>query len=375
MAPHRILYLIGQLSVGGAERQLIYLATHLDRSRFEPVVCSLTAEVSWADDLHAAGVKLVVLPKRMSPDLTRLWRVPQLVRQYRPALIHSYLFVANTWARTTGLLCNVPVIVSERNAQEDGSRLRRTVDRILSPASAMLVANSHAGGELAVRTGRIARDRLAVIHNGIALPPFRGPSIGMQVREELGVGAHDPLVGTVGRLVEAKDHATFFDAMACVAATMPDVHILCVGDGPLRGFLYEQVARLGLQNRTIFTGMRSDIPAIMSALDLLVLSSKHEGFPNVVMEAMAAARPVVATRVGDVERLVLHGETGLLVPPGDAAALAEAVLSVLRDISLSVEMGRRGRVRIEEDFSLERMVRSSESLYRRVLTGDAPEAS
>jgi len=365
---HRILYLIGQLGVGGAERQLIYLATHLDRSRFEPIVCSLSTDLVLAGDLHAAGVEVIVLPKRMSPDVTRLWRVLRLARRYRPALIHSYLFVANTWARTTGVLCRLPVIVSERTARENGSRFQDLISRLLAPATTLLVANSHAGAALAVRSRKITPDRLAVVYNGISVEPFRESRTGARVRDELHLGPQEPVVGIVGRLNEAKDHATFFDAMASVVREMPEVRILCVGDGALRDSLRRQVAQLGIENRTVFTGMRSDIPAIMSALDLLVLSSRREAFPNVVMEAMAAARPVVATRVGDVERLVGDGQTGVLVPPGNPQALASAILRVLADLAAAAAMGRQGRARVEAEFSMEQMVSQTQSLYERALS-------
>jgi len=368
LARYRIFYLIGQLGIGGAERQLVHLVTQLDRSRFEPIVCSLSADTALAQDLHAAGVDPVVLPKRMSPDITRLWRVVQVVRRHRPSLIHSYLFVANTWARTTGLLCRLPVIVSERSVQERGNRFHALIDRMLAPATTLMVANSHAGGNLAVRSGRITRDRLAVVHNGISVAAFSGRSLGEGVRSEFGFGSREPVIGIVGRLAEEKGHRMFFDAMALVARALPDVRILCVGDGPLRDSLHERVRQLGLHDRTIFTGLRSDIPAIMSALTLLVLSSLREACPNVVMEAMAAGRPVVATRVGDLEELVVHDKTGFLVPPANPDLLARRVLSLLRDRSMAERMGQCAKARVERYFTLERMVTATQNLYSKLLS-------
>lgn len=363
----RILYLVGQLSIGGAELQLIQLVKHLDRTRFEPIVCALSEQVPLAPQLRDAGIELVVLPRRMDPDLTRLWRLPRVVRRYRPALIHSYLFVANAWARLVGTVLGVPVIISERSAAVDKSRGRLIIDRLLARAAIFMIANSQAGAELAIARHEIASHKVAVVHNGIALEGFDSAQPVGAARTALGLAPTEPVVGIVGRLSQVKNHRTFFHAMAKIAAEVPSLRLLCVGEGPLRAELEALVSTLALQDRTVFTGLRSDIPDLMRTMNVIALTSTWEGLPNVLIEAMAASRPVVATHVGGVPEVVVHDETGLLVPPGDPSALAAAVLSLLKNPTLATEMGRKGRARVEQQFSIKRMVAETEAIYDHLL--------
>lgn len=362
----RILYLIGDLRMGGAQRQLAYLVQHLDTTQFEPIVCCLSGDTPLTEELRAAGVEVILLPQWLRPDISRLWRVPQVVNRVKPDLIHAYLFVANTWGRTTGLMCGLPVIVSERTAVERKPFGERLVNRLLAPFATALIANSQAGANFAVQRKEIAPARVHVVHNGIVLEPFQNPAVGRQVRQEFEIRPEQPVVGIVGRFAPAKDHQTFLQAMRLVAAQFPDLRILCVGDGTLRSELERLVGELGLQSNVIFTGNRTDIPAIMFALDILVSSSRWEGFPNVIMEGMAAARPVVATDVGDVAELVIPHKSGLLVKSGEPEAMAEAVISLLRDEPGRLAMGQEGRKRIEENFTHERMAAATSAIYRQL---------
>jgi glycosyltransferase involved in cell wall biosynthesis len=363
----RILYLIGDLKIGGAQRQLVYLAQRLDRSQFEPIVCCLSDNAPLAEELQAAGVKVVVLPQWLRPDVSRFWRIPQIVKRYRPHLIHAYLFVANTWGRTTGWLYGLPVIISERNATERKNFGERLINSLLAPTTTKMLANSNVGAELAIRSGEITPQLVQVIYNGISLEPFQDASIGDQIRKELNIAADQPVVGIVARLSPVKDHHTFFRAMALVVKQTPDLRILCVGDGPYRPHIEELVIELGLEPNVIFTGNRKDVPAIMFALDLLVLSSKSEAFPNVIMEAMAAERAVIATHVGDVAELVLHEKTGLLVQPGNPETIAQAVTTLLADKPRRIEMGRQGRKHVEAHFTLDRMLAATVTVYRQIV--------
>ncbi len=366
-SPVRILYIIGQLSTGGAELQLIQLATHVDRARFTPIVCALSECVPHASELQAAGIQVITLPRKMDPDLTRLWRLPRLVRRCQPHLIHSYLFVANAWARLVGRFLGLPVVISERNTLIQKPRGQRIVDRALAGWASLMIANSQAGARLAIARHEIAPDKVVTIHNGIALERFARTRDRVEVRRELGLGPADPVVGIVARLSQQKDHATLMRAMAHVIEEMPSARLLCVGDGPLRSELQELAADLGLGHATIFAGTRSDVPDLLAAMDVVVLSSRWEGLPNTLMEAMAASRPVVATQVGGIPELVCDGETGLLVPPANLCALAGAILRLLGNAGAAHLMGLRGRMRVERDFRLDKMVAATEAAYETLL--------
>jgi len=170
----------------------------------------------------------------------------------------------------------------------------------------------------------------------------------------------------VGRLTEQKGHTYLLDAFAQVMRVLPAARLLVIGDGELRPTLERRATRLGLHGSVIFTGRREDVPRLMMALDVLALPSLWEGFGLVLLEAMAAGKPIVASRVSAIPEIVADGETGLLVPPRDVKALAQALLALLHDPQRATEMGRRGRLRLEQEFTVERMVSQTEAAYEKV---------
>ncbi|HEU5300098.1 MAG TPA: glycosyltransferase, partial [bacterium] len=185
-------------------------------------------------------------------------------------------------------------------------------------------------------------------------------------RETLGIPAGVPVVGMIGRLVPDKDPVGFVAAARAVAGVLPEARFLVVGDGPLRPRVQEAVEREGLAGVVIMTGERPDIPELLATMDVVVLTSRWEGMPMVVLEAMASARPVVAPRLGGLTEVIEDGVTGRLTPPGDERAIAEAVIALLRDAPARRRMGEQGRARVRERFSLERMVAQTLAVYREV---------
>jgi glycosyltransferase involved in cell wall biosynthesis len=183
------------------------------------------------------------------------------------------------------------------------------------------------------------------------------------VRAEFRIPADAPLVGVVARLDSQKGHIYLLRAWVQVTAALPEARLLVVGDGPLRGELQQQTYDLGLEGSVIFAGRREDVPRIMAALDVVTLPSLWEGFGLVLLEAMAVARPIVASRVSAIPEIVVEGETGLLVPPRDVDALAAALIALLRDQQRATEMGRRGRVRLEQEFTLGKMIEATDRVY------------
>lgn len=363
----KILYVINQLGIGGAERQLLYLVRNLDRTQFSPLVCVLTTSTELATEFRSAGIPVVVF-RRLSPkfDLSKLLRLIILLRKVKPDLVHSFMTTANIYASLAGRFVHTRVIVSERNAEPNKPALRRWMECVSIRRAACLIANSQAGASRIIRRGVMPKEKVFVIHNGIDLTRFEALPDSITVRIKFGLCSDIPIVGIVGTIDgERKDHLTFFQAMHVLDQQYgQQVQILCVGTGPMLQQVRDLVHKLGLEERTVFTGIREDVPEIMRGLDVLVSSSRWEGMPNVIMEAMAAGRPVVATAVGGTPELVKHGETGFLVPPGNPSALAAAVLRVLEHPNLAFQMGQAGRRRIEQYFTVEKMVRSTEAIYQ-----------
>ena len=234
-------------------------------------------------------------------------------------------------------------------------RTNRLVDRI--------VVVSENSRESYLRNYRPDPRKVVTIHNGIDLTRFRNTASRGRTRRELGIADGDVVAVVIGRLTAGKGHDTLFDALPRALSGAPELRFLIVGNGPLEAELRRRVGSAGLEERTLFTGFRSDVPDLLAAADLFVLPSHGESFPLTVLEAMAAALPVVATDVGGVPEAVVDGRTGLLVPPADAASLADALVRVGTDADLRRSMGEAGRVRAEREFDERRSIGALMDLY------------
>jgi glycosyltransferase involved in cell wall biosynthesis len=368
----QILYIIGQLGFGGAERQLLYLVQRLDRSKYRPVICVLSAGIV-IPEFQSAQVPIVILKRHLPRfDATRVLGLLRLIRERQPDLIHSSMMAANVYACLAGMITRVPVIASERSADPHFYTMKhafdRGVERLLIPHAARLIANSWAGADIAVRRTGIEPGKVEVIYNGVDLTPFDEKRELQKFPSDLVLRPGVSTIGLVGSINECKDYGTFLHAMKLLRLNYRgQFHILCVGAGPELNRMQELAKDFGLGQCITFTGLRTDVPEIMPGLDVLVSSSRWEGLPNVVMEAMAAGKPVVATAVGGTPELVLHGSTGFLVPPQAPDQMAAAVQKILENPNIGRQMGKAGRKRIEQCFRVEQMVCSTENVYQRLL--------
>ena len=363
-----VLLVIGQLSRGGAERQVVELSKGLDKSKYRCIVCSLSRVVPLAEELRREGIEVIVLPKRLPLDVTRIPRLANLIRREKIDIVHCYLISGNTWGRLATLFVPVSAVVaSVRNALPKRPWVHLWAHRVLAYFTDAFVVNASMTKQIVMERYHVPADRISVIHNGIDLARFDVTVNVTQKRQDLGLDPDRLVVGVVGRFHAQKDHRTFLQAARLVLEDRLDVQFLCVGEGGLLNATKKLAVDLGIRSRVFFPGERRDIPEVMYVMDLLVLSSRWEGLPNVVMEAMAASRPVVATEVGGCPELVEGGKTGLLVPPRDPDALASAILEILRNSELSERMGRKGRQRIEERFDRQLMIERTQDLYERLL--------
>ena len=360
----RVLTLVDKPTVtGGAERLAAVVAMKLDPARFESVLCASrqTDEPLLDRELEEAGIGVLALGRRSTLDLLA-WRPLVSLLRDGVDVVHAHMFGSNVWGTVLGRLSGVPVVVAHEHTWSfQGRPLRRFLDRELVARWAdVFVAVSGEDRRKMIEVEGVDPAKIRLIPNGIPSPANGAVA---DVRAELGIEPGAPVLGVVCELRAQKALEVLFEAAALLLAEFPTLKVLVAGDGPERARLEEGARRLGVANTVLFLGIRRDVPAVLAAVDVAVLSSDYEGSPLSVMEYMAAAKPVVSTRVGGVPELVKDDVHGLLVEPRDPEALAEAVARLLRDPALAKRLGAVGRKRQQREFSLEAMVRRIEDLY------------
>lgn len=372
----KIVFIARSLHFGGAERQLVELATGLRAAGHDVVVLTFYPSGAYGSVLEAKGVRECSLDKQGRWDVLRFGvRLATILRRHAPDVIHSYLGVPNLLTvLLKPFLGEAKIIWGVRASDMDWSHydlLTRWLHRIepgLSRYSDLVIVNSHAGYVHAMAQG-FATDKLVVIPNGIDVRAFvPDRAAGERVRRQWRIGREQWLIGLVGRVDPIKDHPTFLHAAARSVKSRSDVHFVCVGDGEeiYRNEMVSLGENLGLEKRLRWEESRADVKDVYNALDVLCCASISEGFPNVVAEAMACGVPCVVTDAGDSARIV--GDTGIVVPRGDAAALADAcermILRLRREGS---SLREAARTRISEQFAVERLVERSIQAIQAIL--------
>ena len=360
--PTRVLFLIDELDIGGTEQQLLELVKRLDRQKYLPMVCCFRPG-RIAEEIVASGVQVFRIRKRAKVDPSLIYHLWSLIRRERIDLLQTYLFTANTWGRLAAILAGVRIIVSsERNVDIWEKPYTRVIGRYLDRWTHGTIANSTAVKDYLVRKGLAAR-KIRVIYNGVDPGRFSQPISSDAIKAELGIPPHHLVIGLAARLEPQKDLHTFLRAAAQLITREPAASFLVIGGGSLATQLTQEAHTLGLSGRVIFTGARRDIPCLLAACDISVMSSLKEGMSNTILESMAAGKPLVATTVGGNVELIRDGETGFLVPPRDPAALATAIQRLLNDPPRAQAMGQQAKARISELFSVDTMVAATQQLY------------
>jgi glycosyltransferase involved in cell wall biosynthesis len=324
---------------GGTEKILTRCAIGLPRDKFAVHAAALQGRSrAMSGDLARAGIPVHDLDMAWKGDLRVALRLARLLRRERIQILFTFLFHPTLLGRLVGWACRVPVRVSSERVMAWEKAGRRLLNRWTVRLATHVVAVSDRVAAYAAREYRIPPDRLTTIWNGVDLDHFRPVRRG---RDAEGLA----IIGCTARLHAKNDHATLLRAFAQVSAGWPGARLLVVGRGPEEARLRTLAAALGIPARVHFVGEQADVAPYLQQMDLYVQASVAEGMPNSVLEAMASGLPVVATSVGGTPELVVDGETGLLVPPGDPAALADAVERLLTDRQLADAFGRAGRAR------------------------------
>ncbi|HEY3393581.1 MAG TPA: glycosyltransferase [Lacipirellulaceae bacterium] len=366
--PLRVLFMQTDMRIGGAEMITASVIRRLDRDRFAPELCCLKERGALGEELAAEipvhhGLLCGKYDLRVWPRLTRLLR-----RRHIDAVITVGAGDKMFWGRLAAWRSGVPVIVSALHSTGWPDCVGR-LNRLLTPVTDAFIAVAESHGKFLVEQSGFPENKVAVIRNGVDTDRFAPGHDVVAVRRELGLGETDPVVGIVAALRPEKNHELFLELARRVKAELATASFLVVGEGPRRAHLERMAGDLGLQSSVRFLGARSDVPRLLSAMDVFALTSHVEANPVSILEAMSIGRPVVATNVGSIHEAVIEGQTGFLVPPGDAAKFADRILQLLHAPLLAHSMGIAGRQTVVRHWSLESMVggyeRVIESVYER----------
>lgn len=377
----RVVRVIARLNIGGPAIHATLLHARLDPMRFSSTLVTGTEEAGEGNylELHGRRADVEVIPDlgreiRPLQDLRTLWRLTRLMRRVRPHIVHTHTAKAGAVGRLAAMLSGVPVVIHTFHGHvlrgyfsPATTAMYRGIERALAWRTTRLVTVTDLVRDELLALGVGQRGQYVTVPLGFDLEPLlRAERRRGELRAELGLG-DAPVVAIVARLVPIKAHEVFLAAAARVRQQVPNAVFLVVGDGECRAALEQRAANLGLRDAVRFLGWRADLDRLYADTDVVVLTSRNEGSPVALIEAMAAGVPVVSTAVGGVANVVEHGVTGLLAPMDDDATLATHIETLLGDRSLARAMGQRGRERVHATYGSDRLVRDIEQLYLHTL--------
>ena len=371
---NRILKVVPTLMCGGTENQFMTLGRLLDRTRFDLEFACLRRWGPFVQELADRRIPLreyQIATFRSVQAFTQQARLARHIARRRIQIVHAYNFYGNVFAIPPARFVAPVVIASIRDRAPYLTGMQKRVQRYACQFADCVLVNATAVKDWLIDEG-YDESKIVIIPNGVDLARFDGPAEGERIRHELGIAPGAPLVTVVSRLTRLKGLEHFLEAAAMLKPTYPDARMLIVGEtapgqGDYLTELTRLAGRLGVADRVVFTGLRSDVPALLGSAAVAVMPSLNEALSNVLLESMASGAPVVATRVGGTPEALTDGVNGLLVEPGDSTALARAIARLLDDRGLAARLGRAAHDRIADRFSVERMVRSTEQLYTNLL--------
>jgi glycosyltransferase involved in cell wall biosynthesis len=369
----RVLQVVDKFSIDGESihgiaRLMSWWTNAIDRDRFDMNILGLKAPSNAGRYIERQGGRVFYSDYgRLNP--ASLLDIARVARQTQTDLLHLHGYKACTLGRVVGALLGMPVVLHEHAVFPTMPPYQKLADWLLAPLNDRVVVNCEAVAEFCVERRSMDPENIEIIFNGVPLDEFRevSDSAAAEAAEELGIGADTPVVGTVARLEEQKGITHFLNAVPAVKEECPDVKVLIVGDGTLRGALEEEARQLGIADNVIFTGERRDVPRLYKLMDVKVISSIYEGTTLTVFEAMATGTPVVATTVDGVEEVIEDGATGMLVPPKDAASIAEVVTDLLTNPDRARLLSERAEQAVKQ-YDVRTSMRRIENLYETVLS-------
>ncbi len=383
MPPIRVLHIITRLIVGGAQENTLFTAELLDASRYQVDLISGSqtgSEGSLVEEARSKGIPLTIVPhlvRQISPlhDLLALLKLTQIIRRGQYTIVHTHSSKAGILGRLAARLARTPIIVHTVHGwsfHDYMSPLTRKIyigleQRMAKLSDALIVvAEQDIAKGLAAGIGQ--PNQYHLIRSSIPLEDFDPAKYSRQeVRQELGLPTDAPVIGNVGRFSPQKNPLVWAQVAGLIGRALPQARFLLVGDGPLRHELQENLAQEGIAERTVLTGLRRDVPRLLAAMDIFLLTSLWEGLPRVIPQAMAMRLPIVAARVDGIAEAVQNGVTGYLFDPDDTNGMAQACVTLINDLAMRKAMGARGRELALKNYDLRHMLTQIDSLYQHLL--------
>jgi glycosyltransferase involved in cell wall biosynthesis len=361
----KVAILIDALNQGGAERQVLNTTWALARKG-----CHVELIYYYEIDTAAPGydhpafreARVTCIPKQGRP-FRFLWRLSRHLRRGRLDIVHSFKSVPTLYACLAGKMAGVPIVLGGCQGEYEDRGLARLGHRLVKRSLAGWITNTRSIVETLVKEIGVRREDCFVAYNGIDPRAFASGLSKGDARKKLGVPPGAPTVTIVAGLRPIKNHRLFLDMARLVLAELPETRFLLAGEGEMRPTLERYARELEISGRVMFLGSRSDIPDVLAATDVAVLTSHSEGLPNALLESMAVGIPVVTTDYAGARELVTDGAEGFIVPRGDAAAMADRVLRLLREERLRQSMGGNGARTVAGRFSMDAMAASFLSAY------------
>ncbi len=380
----RVLHLITRLIVGGAQENTMYTAAMLDPARFQVEILSgpqTGSEGSLIEEVHLRGITLKILPdllRQVSPlhDLKALWQLRRYIQDGKYIIVHTHSSKAGIIGRLAAHLANTPVIIHTVHGWSFHNFMHPLVrqiyiflERRMAAFSDALIVVSERDVKKGLEAGIGKPAQYHLIRSAIPLDEFDSTQFDRQaIRSELCIPPEAIVIGNVSRFSAQKNPLDWVRIAGMVGRACPDAFFLMVGDGPLRGEVENEIKKEGIQDRILLTGLRRDIPRMLAAMDIFLLTSLWEGLPRVLAQAMAMGLPVVANRVDGVAEGIQEELTGYLVEPGDTDQAAKDCIRLAHDPLARQALGLQGRKYARENFDLQMMIAQIEKIYDSILS-------
>jgi glycosyltransferase involved in cell wall biosynthesis len=380
------------LDKGGSAENTLLTTLGLDKNKYDVVLVkglSIESEMSSEEkesvdkglrQAELANVKLITISsliRRISPfiDLKALFKLYKIIRQEKPDIVHTHTSKAGILGRLASFFARVPVVVHTPHGHifyayygKVKTKFFVLLEKLMASITDRIITLTEKEKLEHIQFNVAKQHKFVVIPSGVRLENLsKDRGIDDELKRNLGIPLTDSIVGTVGRLVEIKGHRYLIDAARLVLDKIPEVTFLLVGDGHLMEGLINQASTMGIKEKVIFAGWRSDIPSLINIFDIFALPSLNEGMGRVLVEAMAMGKPIVASNVGGILDLVKDGVNGILFPQGDAYAMAEAIIKLLMDKEPARKMGEEGKRRVYPAYDLSTMIKNIEQLYNKLL--------